>query len=144
MIFVPFSECPSPNSELNQRFHKLMDMTAQTGKEYYTLSENLSFHTHPKGTPYPSLIDMNTAVKLEKPMMCIGQVPQRETTCWSVPNFGQVCRFAEAYKDKLERCIMKVKADNKSLGCSEEMIRKLGGHGKCVGPHAICRSSVKR
>ena len=98
MTFSPFAECPTDRSD---QFQTLMELTARTGKEYFTLGKEYSFHTHPRGIPYPSNTDMNTQAKLGKPLLCIGLVPQRETYCWKHGDKTDTptCKFKEpAYK----------------------------------------------
>ena len=78
--------------QINPKFVELMKRTEETGKEYAIEWEQGTFHTHPNGVPYPSGKDVMTGVKIGKPLLCIGLVPQKTTMCWSVKdNMDEAC-----------------------------------------------------
>ena len=92
--------CPIENK---QTFIELMEKNrhlCQTEKcdnhtEQIMLFKEGSFHTHPHGIPYPSKTDLETARKINRPMMCIGLVPQRKTVCFIVneKSYRKACEF---------------------------------------------------
>ena len=88
------SSCPN---QLNSQFKMMMNLTAKTGDEYFTIFKNGTFHTHPNGVPLLSDVDEKTTKRLGLPLACIGLVPQRKTQCFNVPKegneFTKACRF---------------------------------------------------
>ena len=135
-----FDKFEQPPVHLADKFATMIEMTAQTGKEYYTVFEDGTYHTHPQGIKYPSNVDMATGNKLGLPKLCIGRVPQKEVWCWNVPDYHEVEVFSAKGKSKLERCIHKVKAQNILRKCSAD-----GRQGSnCYNPWAVCQSNVKQ
>ncbi len=52
--------------------------------EYYNIGENHTLHTHPRGTPVPSDVDIDTTTKLNKEWLCLALVPQKKVICTNI------------------------------------------------------------
>jgi len=78
-----FSECPvirEAGTAISRTQECLQtEKPADTNKcEYYSIGENYTFHTHPRGTPQPSEQDIETTKKLNKEWLMLGLVPQKK------------------------------------------------------------------
>ena len=58
---------------------------------YFSEQTNYTYHTHPRGVPYPSQADINTTARFKKKYLIIGLVPTREVIVWGTyPSYNRM------------------------------------------------------
>ena len=81
--------------EKNEKICQVANGNCGDESEQVLLWSEASFHTHPHGVPRPSGVDLDTARRTGRPLMCIGMVPSKKTVCWQVNanSIKKMCEF---------------------------------------------------